>query len=457
MSDPVAPGDPFGEETSERPRLPLKRRRRAGAMVQRVAIDITPLRTSRDFRALWLGELVSMFGRQFTLVALPFQVFEQTHSSLAVGLIGLVQLVPLMLFSIGGGPMTDRVDRRKLIIFTEIGMALSTGLLFYAAVSHHSPLWFLYLATASTAAIGALNAPARSAATPTLVSREQLPAAVALNQLLFSISAAVGPALAGIVVGRYGLGWAYGIDVATTSAAVVGGFVLKPLRPERDPGREELPPLRAIREGFAYLRPRKVLISTFVIDLDAMIFGMPRALFPVLGLTVFKVGARGVGYLFAAPSVGALIGALTTGWVGRVRHQGRAVVIAVVLWGAAITGFGLSRTHFLLALGFLAFAGAADVVSAIFRNTILQLGVPDTLRGRISGIHIMVVTGGPRLGDFEAGVVAALVSPAFSAISGGIACIVGAVAVAAWIPELWRYHSDDAGADPTAPPTSDNL
>ncbi len=451
MSDPVAPGDPLGEETSERLQLPPSRRRRAGAVVQRVAIDISPLRTSRDFRALWLGELVSMFGRQFTLVALPFQVFEQTHSSLAVGLIGLVQLVPLVVFSIGGGPLSDRMDRRKLIIVTELGMAASTGLLFYAAVSHHSPLWFLYLATGATAAIGALTSPARSAATPNIVTREQLPAALALNQLLFSISAAAGPALAGLVLAHYGLAWAYGIDVATTSAAVVGGFVLRPLVPERNPEREQLPALKAIREGFAYLRPRRVLISTFVIDLDAMIFGMPRALFPFLALKVFKVGASGLGYLYAAPSVGALIGALTTGWVGRVRRQGRAVVIAVVLWGAAITAFGLSRTHFLLALAFLAFAGAADVVSAIFRNTILQLGVPDDLRGRMSGIHIMVVTGGPRLGDFEAGVAAALVSPGFSVISGGIACIVGAVAMVGWIPELWRYHSQDAGADPPIP------
>jgi MFS family permease len=188
-----------------------------------------------------------------------------------------------------------------------------------------------------------------------------------------------------------------------------------------------------------------VLVSTFLIDLNAMIFGMPRALFPVLALTVFEVGPTGLGLLYAAPSVGALVGALTAGWVGRVRRQGLAIIWAVVVWGVAITAFGLSGRLFAMALLFLAVAGAADVVSAVFRGTILQSSVPDSLRGRLSAIHIMVVTGGPRIGDLEAGVVAALVSPWFSVISGGVACIVGAGLLAAWIPEFRRYRIRDPG------------
>src|SRR5207247_6968656 len=201
---------------------------------------------------------------------------------------------------------------------------------------------------------------------------------------------------------------------------------------------------REIKEGFCYLRGKRLLISTFLVDLDAMIFGMPRALFPVLALTVFRVGPRGLGLLYAAPATGALIGALTAGWVGRVRQQGRAVVWAVALWGAAITFFGLSGRLFGLALVFLAFAGAADVISAVFRGSILQLSVPDSLRGRLSAVHIMVVTGGPRVGDAEAGIVAALVSPWFSVVAGGVACVTGVLALPLAYPELWRYHSPEA-------------
>ncbi len=256
--------------------------------------------------------------------------------------------------------------------------------------------------------------------------------------------------LAGFILGfgrgpehQLGLTFAYGVDVATFLAAITAAFLLPPLPPIRAEG--EPPPVgfKAIRKGFAYLRGKKVLNATFLIDLDAMIFGMPRALFPVLALDVFHVGPHGLGLLYAAPAAGALIGALTTGWVGRVRHQGRAVIWAVIAWGAAITLFGLSGTLFWLALGCLGVAGAADVISAVFRGTILQLSVPDALRGRLSAVHIMVVTGGPRVGDVEAGAVAALVSPRFSVVSGGVACIAGAALLAVLVPELARYHAGD--------------
>jgi predicted MFS family arabinose efflux permease len=430
----------LGEDQTEGHQVP--RLGRAATTIRRLALDITPLKQSRDFRVLWFGELVSMVGRQITVVALPYQVFLLTHSSFAVGLIGLAQLVPLILVSIGFGGVVDRVDRRKVILITEAGIAVTTVMLLAGAAAGKPPVGYLYVVTGVSAAIGALNFPARSAAVPNLVPRDQLPAALALNQVLFNGSMVIGPAVAGLIIAQYGLSWAYGIDVLSSVAAMAALARLRPMPPKRDDPDRERTRFGDIREGFRYLRGRRVLLSTFLIDLDAMIFGMPRALFPVLALTIFHVGPKGLGLLYAAPAAGALAGALTTGWVGRVRRQGLAVVWAVILWGLAITGFGLSGRVFWLAMVFLAFAGVADVISAVFRGTILQLSIPDALRGRMSAVHIMVVTGGPRLGDVEAGWVASLVSPWFSVVSGGIACVAGAAFLALLIPELVSYRTE---------------
>jgi transmembrane secretion effector len=425
---------------------PPPRLARAGAAIRGLAVDITPLRRYRDFRLLWMGELVSTTGRQITVVALPFQVFLLTRSSLAVGLIGLVQVVPLVVFSIAGGAIADRMDRRRLLLITEFGLAATSALLLIGALSGHPALWYLYVVTGLQAGISGLNSPARSAAVPNLVPRDQLPAALALNQVLFNATMIIGPAAAGFILAHLGLTWAYGLDVFSFVASVFAVLLLHPLPPKRDEGVAPPGPWREIKEGFTYLRGQRVLISTFLIDLDAMIFGMPRALFPVLALEVFRVGPQGLGLLFAAPAAGALVGALTAGWVGQIRRQGLAVIWAVGLWGAAITFFGLSGRFFAFALFFLALAGAADVISAVFRGAILQLSVPDALRGRLSAIHIMVVTGGPRLGDVEAGVVAALVSPWFSVVSGGVACVLGVIAMAKVFPELARYRMAVTGA-----------
>jgi MFS family permease len=444
MSSEAGPPD-------ERTQIPPGRR--AGALIRGLAVDLSPLRDSPDFRKLWFGELLSFIGRQITVVALPFQVFVLTRSPFAVGLIGLAQLIPLIVFSIAGGAVADRVDRRTLILVTEAGMAGSTLLLLFGALKGHPALWYLYTATGINAGLSGINAPARSAAVPNLVGPERLPAALALNQILFNGSMIVGPAIAGVLLSRFGLVWTYSADAVSSGAAIGAALLLRPLPPNRGAAERTGSGWADIREGFAYLRGRKVLLATFLIDLDAMIFGMPRALFPVLALTVFHVGPTGLGLLYAAPAAGALIGALTTGWVGRVRRQGVAVIWAVALWGAAITAFGLSGRLFGLALAFLAVAGAADVISAVFRGTILQLSVPDALRGRLSAVHIMVVTGGPRLGDVEAGWVASLVSPWFSVISGGAVCVVGALLLAAVIPELGRYRAavpPDSRGEPAA-------
>jgi predicted MFS family arabinose efflux permease len=428
---------------------------RAGAAIRGLAVDITPLRRSREFRTLWFGQLVSVTGRQITVVALPFQVFLQTGSPLAVGMIGLVQVVPLVAASIVGGAIADRVDRRRLLLATELGLFATSGLLLAGALAGEPPLWYLYAVTGMQAAIFGVNTPTRSAVIPNLVPRDLLPAALALGQVMFTTTMVAGPALAGVILGAFpdpgtGLVWAYAADVVTFFAALAAVWLLPPLPPLRDQGERRSTGWQDIKEGFAYLAKRRVLISTFLIDLNAMIFGMPRALFPVLALTVFRVGPEGLGLLHAALAAGALAGALTAGWVGRIRHQGRAVMLAVAVWGAAIAGFGLSGGVFAAALAFLAIAGAADVISAVFRSSILLVSVPDALRGRLSAAHIMVVTGGPRLGDVEAGLVASLVSPLFSVVSGGLACILGVVVVARLYPELRAYHAqrltgDDSG------------
>jgi MFS family permease len=419
---------------------------RAGAIVRGLAVDITPLR-HREFRLLWIGELVSTTGRQITVVALPFQVFLLTRSSLAVGLIGLAQVVPLVVTSIAGGAIADRTDRRTLLVVTEFGMAVTSALLLIGAIAGHPPLWYLYAVTGLQAGLSGVNAPARSAAVPNMVPRDQLPAALALVQVLINTTMIVGPAAAGVILAHFGLAWAYGADVISFAASILAVLLLRPLPPQREEGDARASPWREIKDGFAYVRRQRVLISTFLIDLNAMIFGKPWALFPVLALDVFRVGPQGLGLLYAAPAAGALLGALTTGWVGRIRRQGLAVIWAVAIWGAAIAFFGLSGRFFLLALLFLAFAGAADVISAVFRGAILQLSVPDALRGRLSAIHNMVVAGGPRLGDVEAGVVAALVSPWFSVVSGGAVCVLGVVAMAKLFPELVRYKATVNGDD----------
>jgi MFS family permease len=401
---------------------------------RRLLSDVTPLRESGQYRLLYAGELLAFLGSQLTVVAVPLQVYLLTRSSLAVGLVGLAQLGPLLVCSLVGGVVVDAVDRRVLLVWVQLARgALSVGLV-VNALRPEPALWPLYVLTALGAGLQAVDAPARTAAIPAMVRRELLPAAAALHQILMQVGVVAGPAVAGLVVGGAGLAAAYAIDVATFVLASLLAIALRPLPPGAGATRAGL---GSVREGFRFLRGRRALQGTFLIDLNAMVFGMPRALFPALGTELFGGGPGTVGLLYAAPGAGALLGALTAGWVGGVRRQGRAVLVAVTVWGVAVTVFGLV-SWLPLALGLLAVAGAADVVSAVFRNAILQLAVPDGLRGRLAAIHIAVVTGGPRLGDAEAGAVAALVGPRLSVVSGGLACLAG-VALLAWrIPELDR-------------------
>lgn len=405
-----------------------------------MAIDLSPLRVSRDFRRLYFGLAVSELGYQFTLVATFIQVFRLTRSPAAVGLIGLVGLVALVVGTLVGGAFVDVIDRRILLILAQVGFMVASGILLVGALHGDPPVWVIYAAVAIIAGLSAIDSPTRAAITPRLVGRELLPSALTLNQVAWNTTALIGPALAGIVITELGLSWAYAIDLVTYVAMLAAAIAIAPVPPERLEGSAT--GWRAVREGFAYVRGRAVLKAAFGIDVIAMVFGMPRALFPILAVTQFHRGPAMVGLLFAAPAVGAVLGALTAGWVKHVRHQGMAVVWAVVVWGAGIAAFGLV-SNLWLGLVLLALAGAADVISAVFRSTILQLSVPDSLRGRVSQIHILVVTGGPRLGDLEAGMVASAFSPVVSVVSGGLLCVAGAALLAVLVPSFRRYHAGE--------------
>jgi MFS family permease len=410
-------------------------------------VDTTPLRQSPGYRWLFIGMFSAQAGRQLTVVAVPFQVYQLTGSTLAVGLLGLAQLIPLLAVALVGGALADAVNRRRLLVLTQLVLAGTGAGLLWNSVAEQPLVWPLFVLSAVNAGVSAIDSPTRTSIVPGLVGRKLLPSAMALNQTLGNVAKAVFPALGGLLIATVGLAFSYGIEIV---AFIAAALMIRRIPDQPPVGGGRKFELSSIVEGFRFLKGRRLLQATFLIDLNAMVFGMPTALFPAMGTSVFGGNAFTVGLLFAAPGAGALLAALTSGWVSVVRRQGYAVMVAVIIWGAAMAIFGL--TNLLgLALVMLAIAGAADVVSAIFRGTIVQLAAPDELRGRLSSIHIAVVAGGPRLGDLESGLVAALTSIRFSVVSGGLACIGGALLLGRWAPQLvgYRYEPDSIG--PTAP------
>lgn len=398
-------------------------------------VDISPLRESPAYRALWLGQMVSLLGSNMRLVAVAWQVFELTGSTVAVGLVGLVEVVPLIAVSIVGGVFVDTTDRKRLITYAQIGLMFCSAALGMLSLLSTPDLWVIYLLTGIASAFNAIDRPARNSLLPHVVPEGKLTAAMALRQVLFQTTTIIGPAIGGILVATVSVGWVYLLDAASFSAALIAlRWVPRIPVPEETQNR-----LQAIRDGLAFAVRTPVLLSIFVVDLVAMIFGMPRAVFPALAKETFGAGAAALGLLYAAPAAGALIGALTTGWVSHVRRQGMAVLLAVTVWGAAIALAGLSLFSLTLTVVFLAIAGAADVVSAVFRGTILLERTPDALRGRLNALNIMVVTGGPRLGDVEAGLAAGVVGAPASVVLGGVACLAGTGVVAYVFPSLRGY------------------
>jgi MFS family permease len=410
------------------------------SLARHIFLDLRPLRRSRDYRALIAGLGVSVLGTQLTTVAVPFQVYEITRSSLMVGLVSLTSLFPLIVGSLLGGSLVDAMDRRKLLLIVESFAALcSAGLALNADLG--PSLWPLFVFPAITAGLSGMDSSARNAMLPGLVGMELLPASNAIFQSLFQTGAIVGPAVAGLLLAGAGVHVIYWLDVLSFLIALSAVAMISPQPPAAAAsGAVTRPGWRSTLEGLRFIRRSQPVQGAYLIDLNAMVFGMPRALFPALAATRFGGGASTVGFLYAAPGFGALLGALTSGWVGRVQRQGLAVVFAVLVWGLAITGFGLVR-WLPAALILLAVAGWADVLSAVFRNTMIQFAGPDGMRGRLMGVNMAVVTGGPRLGDLEAGAVATAFGDTVSVVSGGLACIAGALLVAWARPGFTRARS----------------
>jgi MFS family permease len=340
-------------------------------------------------------------------------------------------------FGLIGGAIADAMDRRRLLLVSSSLLAVVSALLYLQAALDLRQVWLLYVLVFLQAALFAVDAPARRSVIPRLLRPRQIPAATALSQVLWNFATVVGPLLAGAIIGTLGLQWAYGIDAVSFAASLAAVVRLRAVPPE---GGGTAAGLGSVLEGLRFLRNQPVLLMTFAVDINAMVFGMPRALFPALAEGRFHGGSGAVGLLYAAPAFGALLGALVSGRFSRVRRQGLAVLVAVAVWGFAIVGFGFSTAMWLAVL-MLAVAGAADMVSAVFRNSILQVATPDELRGRLGGVFIAVVAGGPRLGDVEAGSVAALTSAQFSVVSGGVLCVLGVVLLGALVPSFARYEA----------------
>jgi MFS family permease len=405
-------------------------------LLARIAVDIRPLQESRDFRRLWFGTGISAIGSQITTVAIPFQLYELTGSTLLVGLLGIAALVPLLVVPLYGGAVADAVDRRRMLLLSDLGLLLVTGGLLVNALLPNPSVWFLFVAEGLGTAAYGFQRPARNALTPRLVRDDQLLAAIAVEDVIFTLARVAGPVTGGVLISVVGLGGAYAIDIATFGASLFAIWLLPPAPPAPDADR---PSLQSILDGFRYVRRRKVLLGIFLVDTNAMIFGMPRALYPALAEKLGG-GASLLGLLYAAPFAGALVASLTSGWMMAVRRQGLAVCVAAAAWGVAIALVGFAEAVW-FALVFLAAAGAADFISAVLRSNILLTATPDAMRGRLSGIELAQVAGAPEIGNVEAGVVASLTSVRASIVSGGVLTVVGTVAIAFALPALVRYDA----------------
>jgi len=409
-------------------------RRRLAGVLAAVAVDAGLLRRRREYRLLVAGQAISDLGSMITLVAIPVQAFQITGSSVAVGLLGVAEFVPILGLALLGGALADAFDRRRLVMLAEAGALVVVGGLVANALLPEPQLWVLYVAAALIAACTAIRRPPLDALMPRLVERDELKSASALQWAVHNLAHMAGPAIGGVLIATAGAAVTYTADLVTFAVSLVA---LAAMRTPPPPERQALG-LRAIGEGLRYAGSRQELIGTYVIDINAMFFGMPMALFPALAERYG--GGAVVGLLYAAPSAGAVVATLSSGWSRRVHHHGRAVVLAAASWGVAIVGFGLAAELW-LALLCLAAAGGFDAISGIFRATIWNETIPDRLRGRLAGVEMISWSSGPLLGNAEAGFASALVGLRTSVVAGGVMCVLGSVVLAAALPRLWGYDS----------------
>lgn len=396
-------------------------------------VDITPLRRHRDFRLLFIGRLVSFFGTMITFVAVPYQVYQLSHSTLLVGLLGLVELAALFVFAMLGGAMADAADRRTMVLLSEVGLMVGSLLMAGNAFLPHPMLWLIFGVTVLWGSLDALQRPSLEAMLPRLVERDELAAAGALSSLRGTIGMIAGPALGGVLITLIGLPLTYMVDVATF---VVGLACLYLMRAVPPPVDAERPSLRRVVEGLRYARSRPELVGTYVADIVAMAFGMPMALFPAIAQGLG--GASVLGLLYAAPALGSFVFFATSGWANHVHRHGMGVIVAATLWGLSIIGFGLA-TGLYMALLFLVLAGAADAMSGLYRKLIWNQTIPDSLRGRLASIELLSYSIGPTLGNFEAGVVATVFNVRFSVLSGGVLTVIGSIICAVALPAFRQY------------------
>lgn len=413
-------------------------------LLQLAMLDVQPLRRHREFRLLFVGQAVSFFGSMVTSVAIPYQVYTLTHSSLAVGLMGLVEIAAILGLAFLGGALADAHDRRRMVQLTELALAAMSAFLAGNALVPHPQLWLLYVIAAGVTGLDALQRPSLDALLPRLVDRDELTAASALSSLRTTAGMIAGPAAAGVLIAVLGLAGTYLVDVASFAVSLIA---LNRMRAVPPPADAERPSVRRVMEGLRYARSRPELMGTYLVDMVAMFFGMPMALFPAIA--AHYGGARSLGLLYAAPAVGSFIATATSGWTAHVHRHGRAVVLAAIGWGAAIVGFGVADA-LPVALFFLAAAGAADMISGLFRSTIWNQTIPDALRGRLASIELISYSSGPTLGNLESGIAAALVGVRISVVSGGVLCVLGVAALGMALPAFRGYDARKSAPGPHA-------
>jgi len=434
--DPMA-GYPELPELPELPEVQRAEPRRTWKLGRSARLDITPIRTSRDLRLLFIGGGISFAGSMLTFVAIPYQAYQLTHSSLIVGLLSLAELVALLLTGFLGGALADAFDRRRLLRVSETGLLIGSLILVVNAALGHSQLWVLFVISFLLAALDGIQSPALNSFVPRLVSPDQLPATSALMSLRSQVGMIAAPALSGVLISVSGLRTAYGIDAATYAFSLI---MLSRLGAAPPPEAGSEVSLRAVLGGLRYAVSRKDLLGSHLVDINAMFFGFPNALYPQLAA---RLGGPSVlGLLYAAPAVGSAAVTLTSGWTALVRRRGRMIAVGAVVWGLGIIALGFSYAAWLAVLA-LAVAGAGDMLSGLGRTTMWNESIPDVVRGRMAGVELLSYSSGPTLGNVESGLVETFAGLRTAVVSGGILCVFGCALVSLALPAFWRYNATE--------------